>query len=198
MEQNMRSKILTWGTVMVTGVFTFSFPQIASAQPAILMTQDVGSQVNVRALPTTQAPIVHRGMMGDRLQTLRETSGEDGFTWYEVQFEDADIQGWVRSDLLQLGTHTAPIRPGNYWVGPVGMGLEVTDTQYRFYDEMGSDEWRAIASLESVRDGVVIYEGEYWCHSKLPNPELLPGQSPTVALCTENGWEWLNLEGESP
>ncbi|NEQ99357.1 MAG: SH3 domain-containing protein [Cyanothece sp. SIO2G6] len=198
----MQSKILAWDTIlrwsMVTVFFILSFPQAASALPAILMTQDVGSRVNVRSQPTTQAPIVHQGMTGDRLQTLQEAQGDDGFIWYEVRFEDASIQGWVRSDLLQLGTHETPIRTGNYWVGPVGMGLEVTDTQYRFYDEMGNREWEAIATLQSVMDGVVLYGDEYWCHSELPPPELLPGQPPTITQCTENGWEWLKLEGVSP
>ena len=188
----MRSPIRPLSLIATVSAMVFGIQPATSAMPAILMTHDVGSEVNVRAQPTTQADIVHRGVTGTRLDTLGATSGEDGFVWYNVQFEESGIRGWVRADLLQLGTHEPPIRSGRYWVGPVGMGLEVRGDQYRYYDETGEEDWRSIDDLQYVTDGVVQW-GDYWCHADLPEPEVLPGQSPGISLCTADGWNYNTL-----
>lgn len=186
----MRSLLFGLSLVSTTGALTVGLAATVLALPAVLRTQDVGSQVNVRSQPTVESTIVHQGITGDRLNTLADSPGGDGFVWYEVQFEENNVRGWVREDLLQLGTHEAPIRPGRYWVGPVGMGLDVQSTQYRYYDETGDGEWQPLTNLQYVTDGVVVLDGQYWCHAELPEPESRPGQASTIFHCSETGWTW--------
>jgi hypothetical protein len=68
---------------------------------------------------------------------------------------------------------------GFYVIGGTDQGLEVSGRQYRYYDELGNQEWQPISDLTSVSEGVV-YDGKlYWC---------IPPQS-EAGVCTENGWK---------
>lgn len=189
----MRALTHSLSIIVAVGVLLLGTQGPVFATPAILMTQDVGSEVNVRVQPNSQATILYRGQVGERLNTLDDRPGDDGFVWYKVQFDASGLQGWVREDLLQLGTHEAPFRSGNYWVGPVGMGLEIDGDQYRYYDETGEGEWRSTDELRYVMDGVVLYGGDHWCHADLPKPELLLGQGSSIPQCSVNGWNWLSF-----
>ncbi|HEY9648860.1 MAG TPA: hypothetical protein V6C88_20945 [Chroococcidiopsis sp.] len=67
---------------------------------------------------------------------------------------------------------------GFYALGGTDQGLEISGDQYRYYDEMGTQEWQPVSNLTYIRDGLVFDGRLYWC---IPT-ERAPG------VCTENGW----------
>jgi hypothetical protein len=71
------------------------------AKPANLQAQYADSQINVRLSPSTAAPVVHIGSVGDRVEVLKEARGRDGATWNYVRLPSR-LLGWVRSDLVRV------------------------------------------------------------------------------------------------
>ncbi len=63
--------------------------------------QSPGSRVNVRSAPSTRSDSPHYGLVGDRVTALKQSQGEDGKTWYFVQFSSG-ATGWVRADFVEL------------------------------------------------------------------------------------------------
>lgn len=76
---------------------------------ATLVATDPNSQINIRSEPSTDAEAPNYGTVGDSVEILEETKGEDGFTWYRITLEDSDTVGWVRGDLVRQGNN----RPQN-------------------------------------------------------------------------------------
>lgn len=72
------------------------------AQPAKLVAQDRDSQINVRAQPTTASRANSYGYSGDRIEVLNIVKGEDGYFWFQVEFNTSGAKGWVRGDFIQL------------------------------------------------------------------------------------------------
>jgi len=75
---------------------------VALARPAILTADDPGSQINVRSAPSLNASAPSYGLPGDRVEVIREVVGEDGYTWYYVEFNGSRARGWVRGDFVRL------------------------------------------------------------------------------------------------
>ncbi|CAA9212370.1 hypothetical protein AVDCRST_MAG92-158 [uncultured Coleofasciculus sp.] len=71
------------------------------ATPAVLVGQETGSRVNVRVIPSTRSDSPHYGLVGDRVEVIRQTEGRDGFTWYYVEFSSG-ARGWIRSDFVRF------------------------------------------------------------------------------------------------
>ena len=71
------------------------------AKPAVLTGQQPGSRINVRSQPTTASASRHYGLVGDRVETLDQTQGEDGYNWYYVRFRSG-AEGWVRQDFVRV------------------------------------------------------------------------------------------------
>jgi len=73
----------------------------AIAETAILLGSR-SSQVNVRQNPSTNSPVRHYGLGGDRVNILARTNAPDGYLWYKVEFPRSGAQGWIRGDLVQV------------------------------------------------------------------------------------------------
>lgn len=73
----------------------------AFARPAVITGSVPGSRVNVRSAPTLTAAAPSYGLVGDRVEILDQTKGEDSYTWYYVQFASG-ATGWVRSDFVSV------------------------------------------------------------------------------------------------
>ncbi|MBP0013394.1 MAG: SH3 domain-containing protein [Roseofilum sp. SBFL] len=58
-------------------------------------------QIDIYAQPTTRSNSPHYGLGGDRVKSLEQVEGDDGYTWYFVRFP-SDATGWVRSDFIRL------------------------------------------------------------------------------------------------
>lgn len=72
----------------------------AFAYPAQLTGNTPGSRVNVRTRPTVNSPAQHYGLVGDRVDIRKQTPGQDGHTWYYVEFTSG-AQGWIRGDYIR-------------------------------------------------------------------------------------------------
>lgn len=70
-----------------------------AGRTAYLSARDPGSTINIRENPTVTAPVRHAGRVGDAVQVVERTQGEDGYPWYQVTFSSGQT-GWVRSDFL--------------------------------------------------------------------------------------------------
>lgn len=77
------------------------------AKPANLQAQYADSQINVRLSPSTAAPVVHIGLVGDRVEVLKSARGRDGATWNYVRLPSR-LLGWVRSDLVRVQRSPLP------------------------------------------------------------------------------------------
>lgn len=75
-----------------------AFPAWAGA--AYLVGQQEGSRVNVRSAPSTNSPARHYGLVGDRVQVIKSTTGNDGYLWYYVEFPSG-ARGWIRGDFVE-------------------------------------------------------------------------------------------------
>lgn len=67
-----------------------------------LTTQTPGAQINLRSQPTTLSPILSSAAAGDEMRLLRLAAGEGGYTWYYAQDADAQREGWVRGDFVDI------------------------------------------------------------------------------------------------
>lgn len=72
----------------------------------ILTSQTPGAQINLRSQPTTLSPILSSGAAGDEVRLLRLAEGEGGHTWYYAQNAEAEREGWVRGDFVDISNAT--------------------------------------------------------------------------------------------
>ncbi|MEB3292659.1 MAG: SH3 domain-containing protein [Synechococcales bacterium] len=157
------------------------------AAPAILHGNEPGSKVNIRTEPTTEASLAHYGLVGDRVEMLREVKGGDGYTWYYIRFNQSGAEGWVRGDLVRFvpkKLRAGRITEGVYIVGATDMVLEVKGQKYQYRDEQGANPWKPISELTFIQDGVIQGLGYYWC---LPNEAQ---RNSRRAYCSSNGWKF--------
>ena len=71
-----------------------------SAQPARLTSRDPDAQINVRSQPTTKSSAPSYGLPNDPVTLLKKAQGDDGYTWYYVQFDGSNTEGWIREDFI--------------------------------------------------------------------------------------------------
>jgi uncharacterized protein YgiM (DUF1202 family) len=71
----------------------------ASGRTATISTRDPDSPINVRSAAGTSSDVQDVAYGGDRIQITDTQQGDDGQTWYKVQFESG-ASGWVRSDFV--------------------------------------------------------------------------------------------------
>lgn len=99
----------TTETTPVTPGGITNSPGSTAARSAVLSATDPSSEINVRSQPSVESDSPHYGVVGDRVQVLRETRGSDGNTWYFVKFADTEVEGWVRGDFIEVeGAAAAP------------------------------------------------------------------------------------------
>ncbi|GAB4381326.1 MAG: hypothetical protein Kow00121_39580 [Elainellaceae cyanobacterium] len=67
---------------------------------ATLIADDPNSRINIRTDATTSAPIQYVGFAGDPVYIGDTAQGEDGYTWYYVEFDSGAV-GWVRGDFVE-------------------------------------------------------------------------------------------------
>lgn len=75
----------------------------------VTITEKIGkvtatSAIRVRAQATTSSDQVASMRPNDTFLVLNDVKGGDGYTWYEVDFDDngTQVQGYVRSDLVKV------------------------------------------------------------------------------------------------
>jgi hypothetical protein len=158
----------------------------AVAAPAVLSGSEPGSRVNVRSGPSTAASTPHYGIVGDRIETLRQTQGNDGYIWYYIRFNQSGAEGWVRSDLIRFlgrSPSSRKIRDGRYAIGPTDMTIIVKGQRYQYYSEVGPSAWKPISDLTYIREGVLFADDSYWCLASMTGSRS--------SACTANGWRSL-------
>lgn len=78
------------------------------AEEGELIAQEDKAQINVRSLANTQADIVAAGAVGDRVQILEHSVGNDALIWYRVKLLKSGEMGWIRGDLIKILGSPAP------------------------------------------------------------------------------------------
>ena len=78
-------------------------PSPPTQQPAYgqLTGAAPGGTIEVFSAPSYSANAPHYGLSGDRVALLSSTQGDDGLTWYQVQFESGAV-GWISSDFMAI------------------------------------------------------------------------------------------------
>jgi uncharacterized protein YgiM (DUF1202 family) len=71
----------------------------SSGRTATIASSDPDSPINVRSGAGTDAEVQDVAYGGDRIQITESKQGDDGQTWYKVEFESG-TSGWVRSDFV--------------------------------------------------------------------------------------------------
>jgi hypothetical protein len=71
----------------------------ASSNGPTLVANDPGAVINIRDDASTTASVRHTGYAGDPVFISDATQGDDGYTWYYVEF-DSGVSGWVRGDFV--------------------------------------------------------------------------------------------------
>lgn len=93
-SQSVFLAIFTVATTLACAVPAF-------ARPGTLYAQDVNSRINVRSAPTTTAASPHYGVVGDRVEIIRQLYS-NGDLWNFIRFQRSGAEGWVRSDFVSL------------------------------------------------------------------------------------------------
>lgn len=77
---------------------------------AILITNDTNAQVNLRAAPSVTSKLLGYGLVGDRVQVIKQAASADGdrYIWYQVKFPRSGVICWIREDYLKLRTRHIP------------------------------------------------------------------------------------------
>lgn len=83
---------------MVVMVLAFGLTTIISHAEDAKVT---ASSVKIRAGADTGTEMIGGALNGEILPITGETTGADGYTWYQVTFEGGTKTGYVRSDLVQ-------------------------------------------------------------------------------------------------
>ncbi len=65
-----------------------------------LTAQVESSRIGLRTQASLGSDTHHYGKVGDRLQMISSTFGQDGYLWYQVKLSSSGAQGWVRGDLV--------------------------------------------------------------------------------------------------
>lgn len=161
---------------------------LSSGQTAVLTAQEADAQINLRSQPTTDADIRGYGVVGDVVILLRSTEQADGYTWYYVQFEASDAEGWIRGDFIETDTEVAT-RPeaattedalgeaiDSVCGGPEAIETYYGTTHYDVYICRRGDNWIYVGSEKDTRQtlvtdnvratdaGYIAVEGSYEYH----------------------------------
>ncbi|WP_439345190.1 SH3 domain-containing protein [Vacuolonema iberomarrocanum] len=106
----------------------------ALAYPARIVGEIPGSQVNVRSAPSVNAPSPSYGLVGDRVEVLNDTRGDDGFTWYYVRFPASGVEGWMRGDFVQsINDPNPPVRWSHTYIcGGYSITLEDLGREFAY------------------------------------------------------------------
>jgi hypothetical protein len=67
--------------------------------PIMLTAREPNSPINIRDQASTASPVRYLGYPGDPIQISDRMRGDDGYTWYKVQFQSG-AAGWVRGDFI--------------------------------------------------------------------------------------------------
>jgi Bacterial SH3 domain len=117
-----RSTILGAVIASLSVLSLYSLP--VRAEEGELFAQDTQAQINVRSLANTQADIVGAGTVGDRVQILAHSSGDDGLIWYKIKLPKSGQTGWVRGDLIKIlgaGKSHSGTKAATAMKGPVAL-----------------------------------------------------------------------------
>ena len=98
----MKLKPVVAGTIVGFLLIGASWVKLADAREGALTAQDARAQINLRENANTNSARLGFGLAGDRVSILSETRGEDGYTWYRVQFHKTGVLGWIRSDFVKI------------------------------------------------------------------------------------------------
>ena len=76
----------------------------ARSEPVVvsLTAADPAAQINVRSQPTQTSAATGYGVVGESVILGHTETDADGYAWYLVTFQQDDLVGWVREDLLAL------------------------------------------------------------------------------------------------
>jgi hypothetical protein len=73
-----------------------------STRTAVLIASDSNSRINLRATPSTSGNLLGYGLVGDQVQVINQTTGDERKTWYLVKFPRSGAQGWIREDFVSV------------------------------------------------------------------------------------------------
>lgn len=95
------------------------------AEDGILKADDPRAQINLRSSPGPNAEQLGYGLVGDRVEILKQVPGADGYTWYQVRFYSSGAVGWIRNDFVQVAGNDNP-----------GTSLDLSQARYQVgYDQ---------------------------------------------------------------
>jgi uncharacterized protein YraI len=89
-------------TAIVTIAFSLGITLSAEAFPAVIVGEQAGTDVIMRAEPSSESEEVDYGTVGDAVDILDNAIGIDGYTWYYVELSGLGIVGWIRGDYIAL------------------------------------------------------------------------------------------------
>ncbi|MBD1997678.1 hypothetical protein H6G00_13745 [Leptolyngbya sp. FACHB-541] len=71
-------------------------------QQVTLVADSSAARINLRDEPRANLPTRRYGLVGDQVLIQDSTTGEDGYIWYNVQFEESGAIGWIRGDFVSV------------------------------------------------------------------------------------------------
>lgn len=152
----------------------------ALAYPARLVGETPGSPVNVRSAPSVNASSPSYGLVGDRIEVLNDTQGDDGFTWYYVRFPASGAEGWIRGDFVQsINDPNPPVRWSHTYIcGGYTITLEDTGGTFAYRSRSsdgnldlynGRRENTGYSWLYSFENSNTVYQVEdAWASEQFP------------------------------
>ncbi|MGG6265273.1 SH3 domain-containing protein [Leptolyngbya sp. AN03gr2] len=114
----MNAKII-FSAIASFGIIAFSSLP-ASARDAVLRANFADSTINMRAIPSVNAPLRGFGVPGDRVRILNQRIGSNRNQWYYIESARTGASGWVDGTYVrQLASRQPAIGGRGLPPGPI-------------------------------------------------------------------------------
>ncbi|WP_235106934.1 MULTISPECIES: SH3 domain-containing protein [Acaryochloris] len=83
-------------------------PAIKTPRTAEVIAKDADVAINVREEPNTDSKSLLAVKSGEQAEILKQTLGEDSYTWYKLKFTQLGAEGWMRGDFVKVHAQKKP------------------------------------------------------------------------------------------
>lgn len=161
-EGYVRGDLLADGTSGSTGTASSGGSSSSAGSKATV----IPAVANIRTYASTNGDIRSKLSQGTEVTIISEKTGDDGRKWYKISytFNNAGMEGYIRSDLLKMGASTGGSSSGNTGSGSSGSSSSGGVAQVMSYASPYADVRTTLANgtKVSIIKEVNGEDGEKW------------------------------------
>ncbi|MCG5059934.1 MAG: SH3 domain-containing protein [Limnoraphis sp. WC205] len=123
-------------------------PRTVSRGEAVLTDRDPDARINLRTEPSLRSRVRGYGLVGERVEVLKESRSGEGQMWYEVKFLNSGEIGWIPGENIRVGT-------GGSSTGSSGWGesMRLSQRGEGSFSLSGRRDWEIVQVTVNVDNG---------------------------------------------